>query len=73
MIAEKDFLDDPDIAVLNKATLLLYGIDSNCLETGQWLNAKIKNSELIPVPGDHNIPIQEPTIVGNMINTFFKN
>jgi esterase len=73
MIAEKDFLDDPNIAALNKATLLLYGVGSNCLETGQWLSEKIKHSELIPVPGDHNIPIQEPLVVGNMINTFFKN
>ncbi|MEN0055706.1 MAG: alpha/beta hydrolase [Mucilaginibacter sp.] len=73
MIAEKDFLDNAGFVALNKDTLLLYGTDSNCLETGQWLNEKIKHSELIQVPGDHNIPIQEPVMVGNMINTFFKN
>ena len=73
MIAEKDFLNDAGIAIINKTTLLLYGADSNCMETGQWLNKKIPYSELIPVPGDHNIPIQEPVMVGNMLNAFFKN
>lgn len=73
MIAEKDFLDDASISILDKPTLLLYGADSNCLETGQWLNQKIKQSELISVPGDHNIPIQEPITLGIMMDTFFKN
>jgi len=73
MIAEKDFLNDAGIAIINKTTLLLYGADSNCMETGQWLNKKIQYSELIPVPGDHNIPIQEPVMVGNMLQAFFKN
>lgn len=73
MIAEKDFLDDSQISLLNKDTLLLYGSDSNCLETGKELNGKIKTSELTAVPGDHNIPIQEPVMIANMINTFFMN
>ena len=73
MVAEKDFFSDPEIATINKDTLLLYGSESNCIETGAQLNKMIKSSELIPVPGDHNIPIQEPVLVGNMINTFFMN
>jgi esterase len=71
MAAEKDFFRDPEIVTINKETLLLYGSDSNCLETGKQLNEMIKNSELKPVNGDHNIPIQEPVLIGNMINTFF--
>jgi hypothetical protein len=71
MVSEKDFFRDPEIVTINKETLLLYGSDSDCLETGKQLNEMIKNSELKPVNGDHNIPIQEPVLIGNMINTFF--
>jgi esterase len=71
MVAEKDFFRDTEMVTINKKTLLLYGSDSNCLETGKQLNGMIKNSELKPVNGDHNIPIQEPVLIGNMINTFF--
>jgi len=73
MVAEKDFFSDSEITTINKETLLLYGSDSNCMETGKQLSKMIKSSELMPVPGDHNIPIQEPVLVGNMINTFFMN
>ncbi|WP_183559795.1 alpha/beta fold hydrolase [Mucilaginibacter sp. SP1R1] len=73
MAAEKDFLNDPQILLINTDTLLLYGMDSNCLETGKWLNEKIKSSELLLVPGNHNIPIQEPALIGDMMNMFFMN
>jgi esterase len=71
MMAEKDFFNDPEITAIRKDTLLLYGSGSNCIETGKQLNGMIKNSTLIPVNGDHNIPIQEPVLIGNMITSFF--
>jgi esterase len=71
MVAEKDFFNDPEITAISKDTLLLYGSDSNCIETGKQLNGMIKNSTFIPVNGDHNIPIQEPVLIGNMITSFF--
>lgn len=73
MEAEKNFLNDPVIPVLRKDTLLLYGSNSNCLATGKQLNNMIKGSKLVSVNGDHNIPIQEPVLIGNTINTFFMN
>lgn len=73
MVAEKDFFNDPAILAVKKETLLLYGSYSDCLDTGKELNEKIKDSQLIAVNGDHNIPIQEPALIGNTINTFFMN
>jgi esterase len=73
MVAEKDFFSDPAITAVDKETLLLYGSYSDCLDTGKDLEEKIKNSELITVNGDHNIPIQEPALIANALNTFFIN
>jgi esterase len=73
MVAEKNFFNDPEITSISKDTLLLYGSASNCIESGKQLNGMIKNSTLIPVNGDHNIPIQEPVLIGNMITSFFMN
>jgi esterase len=73
MVVEKDFFNDPAITAVDKKTLLLYGSYSDCLDTGKDLNEKIKSSALITVNGDHNIPIQEPALIGNALNTFFMN
>lgn len=70
MIKEKDFLSEADLSELNIPTLLLYGSGSNCKPTGEWLNTQINNSQLELISGDHNIPIQEPTLIAETISDF---
>lgn len=70
MITEKHFLSEVDFSELKPSTMLMYGEDSNCRPTGEWLNAQIENSELQLIPGDHNIPIQEPVLIAETIARF---
>ena len=70
MIKEKHFLGETDFSKLTAPTLLLYGADSNCRPTGEWLQSQISQSELELIPGDHNIPIQEPQRIAETISQF---
>jgi esterase len=70
MIKEKHFLSEVDFSELKPSSLLMYGEDSNCRPTGEWLNEQIGNSELKLIPGDHNIPIQEPVLIAETITHF---
>jgi len=70
MVKEKHFLSEVDFSELKPSTLLMYGEDSNCRPTGEWLNEQIKPSELKLIPGDHNIPIQEPVLIAETIAHF---
>ncbi|WP_288436038.1 alpha/beta hydrolase [Chryseobacterium culicis] len=70
MIREKHFLGETDFSKLATPTLLLYGTDSNCRPTGEWLQSQISQSELELIPGDHNIPIQEPQRIAETIAQF---
>jgi len=70
MIKEKHFLSEVDFSELQPFALLLYGADSNCRPTGEWLNDQISQSELLLIPGDHNIPIQEPALIAETIARF---
>jgi esterase len=70
MIREKDFLSEVNLSELNIPTLLLYGSDSNCRPTGEWLNDQIDDSQLELISGDHNIPIQEPALIAETIVDF---
>lgn len=70
MIREKHFLSETDFNKLTASTLLLYGADSNCRPTGEWLQSQISQSELELIPGDHNIPIQEPQRIAETIAQF---
>ncbi|AZA54635.1 alpha/beta fold hydrolase [Chryseobacterium sp. G0201] len=70
MIKEKHFLSKVGFSELKPTTLLLYGADSNCRPTGEWLNDQIGSSELKLIPGDHNIPIQEPVLIAETIAHF---
>lgn len=72
MILEKDFFEDGAINQLDQDVLLLYGLTSNCLDAGKNLNQKIKNSSIQIVDGDHNIPIQEPQLIGEALLNFFQ-
>ncbi|MGX5687105.1 alpha/beta fold hydrolase [Chryseobacterium cucumeris] len=70
MIKEKHFLGEARFNELSSPTLLLYGADSNCRPTGEWLQSQISQSELELIPGDHNIPIQEPQRIAETIAQF---
>lgn len=70
MIKEKHFLSEVDFSELKPSTMLMYGEDSNCRPTGEWLNSQIGNSELQLIQGDHNIPIQEPVLIAETIAHF---
>ncbi|WP_288442928.1 alpha/beta hydrolase [uncultured Chryseobacterium sp.] len=70
MIKEKHFLGETDFNKLTAPTLLLYGADSNCRPTGEWLQSQISGSELELIPGDHNIPIQESQLIAETIAQF---
>ncbi|MEE6129712.1 alpha/beta hydrolase [Chryseobacterium arthrosphaerae] len=73
MIKEKHFLAEADFNQLKASTLLLYGADSNCRPTGEWLQSQIGSSELELISGDHNIPIQEPQLIAETIAQFLSN
>lgn len=70
MIKEKHFLNEGNLSKLETSTLLLYGSDSNCRPTGEWLNAQIGQAEFEVISGDHNIPIQEPALIAENIVHF---
>ncbi len=70
MIKEKHFLSETDFSQLMPSTMLMYGENSNCRATGEWLNTQINQSELKLIPGDHNIPIQEPVLIAETIARF---
>jgi esterase len=72
MELEKDFFGSPAIETIKQSTLLLYGTDSNCLNAGKHLDEMIKNASLIAVPGDHNIPIQQPLVIAEALLNFFQ-
>lgn len=73
VLQERDFFSAVEISRIEQDTLLLYGIDSPCLEAGEKLQRRIRNAELLVLNGDHNIPVQEPEIIGDMMGAFFKN
>ncbi|MET3534996.1 alpha/beta fold hydrolase [Chryseobacterium limigenitum] len=70
MIKEKHFLSEVDFSELKPSTLLMYGANSNCRPTGEWLNEQIGQADLELIPGDHNIPIQEPVLIAETIAHF---
>lgn len=73
MVKEKHFLHEMDAITLPPSTLLLYGDASNCKPTGEWLRTKIPGAQLEVIPGDHNIPIQEPVQIAETIVHFLSN
>ncbi len=70
MIREKYFLDDIHSSKINQATLLLYGAQSNCKVTGEMLKERLATAQLELIPGDHNIPIQQPIPIAETIVRF---
>lgn len=70
MQRENDFFIRPELRALDRKTLLVYGDTSNCLDSGRYLHACIPGSELATLPGDHNLPIQEPELLADRLLTF---
>jgi esterase len=72
VLQERDFFSAAEIAQIEQDTLLLYGSYSPCLEAGENLKGKIKRAALFALDGDHDIPLQEPETIGNMMEMFFR-
>lgn len=57
---------------IDKETMLLYGLQSDCTMIGDYLHQLITNSLLYKAQGDHNIPIQNPDWISNKLIEFIK-
>ncbi|GLU52863.1 alpha/beta fold hydrolase [Dyadobacter frigoris] len=71
MESEKDFFQQKPLSQITHETLLIYGEQSNCVPSGETLASKIADANLVLVPGDHNVPIQQPEIIGSELLLFF--
>ena len=71
MESEKDFFQQKPLSQLTHETLLIYGEHSNCVPSGNTLASKIADANLVLVPGDHNVPIQQPETIGSQLLLFF--
>ncbi|SEW18208.1 Pimeloyl-ACP methyl ester carboxylesterase [Chitinophaga sp. YR573] len=69
---ERAFFKDTTISNISHDTLLLYGKDSNCIDSGKKLYDTIIRSKLVFVKGDHNVPIQQPEEIANRLKDFFE-
>lgn len=67
---EMGFFEKAPFHIVNHETLLLYGMRSNCIESGEILSSKIIDSQLKTLEGDHNLPIQQPEIVAETLIEF---
>lgn len=70
MQRENDFFTRPALRGLDGRILLVYGDQSNCLDAGRYLHACLPGSELVSLPGDHNLPVQEPERLAGEMLTF---
>lgn len=71
MESEKDFFQQKALSQITHETLLIYGEHSNCVPSGEKLASKIIDANLVLVPGDHNVPIQQPETIGSELLLFF--
>ncbi len=71
MLLERDFFKREEIRSIAIRTLLLYGNASNCLEAGRFLQRQIPYAGWKELPGDHNVPIQEPELIAQELLDFF--
>lgn len=71
MESEKDFFQQKPLSQITHETLLIYGEHSNCVPSGERLASKITDANLVLVPGDHNVPIQQPETIGSELLLFF--
>jgi pimeloyl-ACP methyl ester carboxylesterase len=71
MQQERHFLSSPQLTGIPHETLLIYGNASDCIPAGQQLHEKIRDSRLMLLDGDHNIPVQEPFPIAYALKDFF--
>lgn len=64
-----DIIADNPIKV---PTLLLYGLDSDCLSAGDILKNIIPDSSFLKGQGDHNLPVQDPLWISNQLLDFMR-
>lgn len=64
-----DIISDNPVTV---PTLLLYGLDSDCLSAGDILKNIIPNSYLLKGQGDHNLPVQDPQWISDQLLEFMR-
>lgn len=57
---------------IDKQTMLLYGLQSDCTMMGDHLHQLIAGSVLYKGEGDHNIPIQNPSWISQKLIDFIK-
>ncbi|MDR6808548.1 pimeloyl-ACP methyl ester carboxylesterase [Dyadobacter sp. BE34] len=72
MEGEKAFFNDPAVAAIQHETLLIYGEESNCVPSGRTLALRIPNATLVLAPGDHNVPVQQPEVIGKELEKFLE-
>jgi pimeloyl-ACP methyl ester carboxylesterase len=66
-----NFFEEIQGSHISTETLLLYGNQSDCLDSGYFLHQNIKNSQLFIGEGDHNIPTQNPQWITEKLLEFF--
>ena len=57
---------------IDKKTMLLYGLQSDCTMMGDHLHQLMPSSVLYKAEGDHNIPIQNPDWISSKLIDFIK-
>jgi pimeloyl-ACP methyl ester carboxylesterase len=67
---EKRFFSHGEIDGIFNKTLLLYGKESDCIGAGYLLARRMKDVRLMLVDGDHNIPVQQPELIGQALINF---
>jgi len=72
VLQEREFFSAGEIRRIEHDTLLLYGAHSPCIGAGENLKEKIRSSALFALNGDHDLPLQEPETIGNMMDMFFR-
>ena len=70
MQQEHDLFSRRELAGIPHETLLIYGNASDCMPAGEALQRKIARSRLMRMNGDHNIPVQEPFLIGAALKDF---
>jgi pimeloyl-ACP methyl ester carboxylesterase len=64
------FTDVKQLEELITPTLLLYGTQSELLETGQMFASRIPQAELRLAEGDHNLPVQQASFLASELKGF---
>ncbi len=67
MRKEHDFFYGEELSRVTHKTLLIYGRASDCAEASCVLENKLPDARLVLIEGDHNVPVQQPAAVAELI------